>query len=207
MRKQLSKGGFRTVLSLLVMCVLVGVFLEYSETASSQKSNVPARPVTVDKQGASGAIPGPGFVSHKAEAFAVTPPVAQLQEPKVRISSKPSAEEKETKPNEFGILGEPEEKVENEIIKRAIPGLGADKGDGLFTDPLLKQNTRSGLKQNTGGKLAPTAMPTPNLTFDGITHTVGTVLPPDTNGDVGPNHYVQTTNSNNTGATSVAIFK
>src|SRR5258706_7822778 len=50
MRKQLCKGGFRTVLSLLVMCVLVGVFLEYSQTASSQQTKAGgARPEAVDK--------------------------------------------------------------------------------------------------------------------------------------------------------------
>ena len=42
----------------------------------------------------------------------------------------------------------------------------------------------------------PLAMPTPILTFDGI-DAAGSAcgcLPPDTNGDVGPNHYVQTVN-------------
>jgi hypothetical protein len=45
--------------------------------------------------------------------------------------------------------------------------------------------------------LTPTTMPPPLLTFDG-TDRVGSgcnCRPPDTNGDVGPNHYVQTVNS------------
>ena len=39
-------------------------------------------------------------------------------------------------------------------------------------------------------------MPPPLLTFDGITSTEGQCgcIPPDTNGDVGPNHYVESTN-------------
>ena len=39
-------------------------------------------------------------------------------------------------------------------------------------------------------------MPLPLLTFEGInfTQTGGFCLPPDTNGDVGPNHYVQSVN-------------
>ena len=37
-------------------------------------------------------------------------------------------------------------------------------------------------------------MPTPLLTFDGINWERGAGTPPDTNGDVGPNHYVQAVN-------------
>jgi hypothetical protein len=40
---------------------------------------------------------------------------------------------------------------------------------------------------------APT-MPPPLLTFDGINSAEGSGNPPDTNGDVGPNHYVQSVN-------------
>jgi hypothetical protein len=45
--------------------------------------------------------------------------------------------------------------------------------------------------------MGPLAMPTPIVNFAGI-NSVGSAcgcLPPDTNGDVGPNHYVQTVNS------------
>jgi hypothetical protein len=38
-------------------------------------------------------------------------------------------------------------------------------------------------------------MPTPLLTFDGINKLQGEGVPPDTNGDVGPNHYVQSVNT------------
>ncbi|MEP6787143.1 MAG: hypothetical protein ABJB40_01835, partial [Acidobacteriota bacterium] len=206
MRKQFSGRGFRVIFSLVFVGVMFGAFLKYSETASSQKERQRQLPPTSDFVGKSsnGPVSPGGFVSHAADGFAVTPPVAQLTEPKVRITSKKyykdeEKEEKETERREIGpTFQEPEEKVENDLVKRPIPGLGADKGDGLFTDPLLKQNNNS--------KLAPTAMPTPNLTFAGITHTVGTVLPPDTNGDVGPNHYIQTTNSDNAGATAVGIY-
>jgi hypothetical protein len=42
----------------------------------------------------------------------------------------------------------------------------------------------------------PLVMPTPILTFEGIgqANSFCSCLPPDTNGDVGPNHYVQTVN-------------
>ncbi|MFL5731727.1 MAG: dockerin type I domain-containing protein [Chloroflexia bacterium] len=44
-----------------------------------------------------------------------------------------------------------------------------------------------------GFGLSPLAMPTPLANFEGIGNLTG-VLPPDTNGDVGPNHYVQWVN-------------
>jgi hypothetical protein len=77
-----------------------------------------------------------------------------------------------------------------ERVKRVVPGAGlADKD---FDDPL----TAKGLHRN-----APTTMPTPSLTFNGATSAdntsagVGSLTPPDTNGDVGPNHYVSIVNS------------
>jgi hypothetical protein len=44
---------------------------------------------------------------------------------------------------------------------------------------------------------APSVLPTPSLTFEGIdaADEGNSVAPPDTNGDVGPNHYVQTVNN------------
>jgi hypothetical protein len=42
-------------------------------------------------------------------------------------------------------------------------------------------------------RLGAAAMPTPSLSFEGNTNRGG-FTPPDTNGDVGPNHYVQTVN-------------
>ena len=54
---------------------------------------------------------------------------------------------------------------------------------GKFTDPVL-QRTEPGLALN---------IPTPLQNFEGVNNVNG-VLPPDTNGDVGPNHYVQWVN-------------
>jgi carboxypeptidase family protein len=79
----------------------------------------------------------------------------------------------------------------NEIpVKRVVPGLGASAGLGRFVDPLVS---------NQANVLA--ATPGPTLTFEGNSSTdndaaYGTVvMPPDTVGDVGPNHYVQMTNN------------
>ena len=67
--------------------------------------------------------------------------------------------------------------------------------------------------------MAPTGlMPAPAVTFDGLSNQDnfnvfgGRVTPPDTNGDVGPNHYVQMTNVlvrvfSKTGAPLTAPFK
>ena len=54
---------------------------------------------------------------------------------------------------------------------------------GKFTDPAL-QRTEPGLALT---------IPTPLQNFEGVNNVNG-VLPPDTNGDVGPNHYVQWVN-------------
>lgn len=72
-------------------------------------------------------------------------------------------------------------------LKKAKPGAG----DGDLIDPLLP----TAEQQN-----APQVMPTPSLTFDGAVSSDNaatgndTVAPPDTNGDVGPNHYISSTN-------------
>ncbi|HJQ26094.1 MAG TPA: HYR domain-containing protein [Blastocatellia bacterium] len=67
------------------------------------------------------------------------------------------------------------------------------KGDKASPDGALQ--ARSNVK-------APSALPSPSLTFDGIAFTDGNSgAPPDTVGDVGPNHYIQMTNN-----TTVGIF-
>src|SRR5207253_6687631 len=55
-----------------------------------------------------------------------------------------------------------------------------------------KEHPKDTIVQRWFGVLA---MPTPIVSFDGIQFsTGGTGWPPDTNGDVGPNHYVQWVN-------------
>jgi len=67
-------------------------------------------------------------------------------------------------------------------LKKVIPGAGAGE---KFKDPLMDKSVQSN---------APQAMPIPDLTFNGNTQAdnaaqgIGGVLPPDTIGDVGPNH-------------------
>ena len=87
-----------------------------------------------------------------------------------------------------------------------IPNEGENEGQRLtrYPFPLSDRPARSGTSalpqvQSLLAKiLTPTThMPPPLLTFDG-TDRVGSgcnCRPPDTNGDVGPNHYVQTVNT------------
>ncbi|HXG85291.1 MAG TPA: FG-GAP-like repeat-containing protein [Pyrinomonadaceae bacterium] len=83
-------------------------------------------------------------------------------------------------------------KLNAKRIKKVVPGAGV--GDNDFEDPLLAKSNSLNAPES------PQAMPTPSLTFDGATSfdnraQVGfNVLPPDTNGDVGPNHYVSSVN-------------
>ena len=76
------------------------------------------------------------------------------------------------------------------LLKKTHPGAGVGEGD--FVDPLVAKGQTN--------LMAPQAMPTPSLTFNGATAAdnaavgVGGLTPPDTNGDVGPNHYVSSVN-------------
>ncbi len=93
--------------------------------------------------------------------------------------------------------GEEEEINEQngEVIKRIVAGLGAGSSP-LFLDPTVPSSKASAFLR---------VIPAPSLTFDGINSTSG-ILPPDTVGDVGPNHYVQSTNSSTTAITAVGVF-
>lgn len=108
------------------------------------------------------------FMTAKAAAFGVTQPIRD-QVPVRRI----------VKENE----SQAKEQNENARIKYRKPGAGA--GDGAFLDPLLANNNARG--PSTIGA------PTTFLGQTGAESLCG-CLPPDTNGDVGPNHYVQTVN-------------
>ncbi len=72
--------------------------------------------------------------------------------------------------------------------KKTVPNAHGDKS---FQDPLVNKGIRPD---------APQTMPTPSLTFNGASQVdnaaqgAGSVLPPDTNGDVGPNNYVSSVN-------------
>lgn len=75
-------------------------------------------------------------------------------------------------------------------LKKEVPGKGAGALES-FEDPYLAKQR---------DPYAPQAMPTPALSFNGVTAAdnaavgIGGLAPPDTNGDVGPDHYVSSVN-------------
>jgi hypothetical protein len=77
-------------------------------------------------------------------------------------------------------------KIILEIPNREIPSHGR-KHDPSFKDPVVQNSPFS-----PDISISP-SIPSTNQNFAGVTNVNG-VLPPDTNGDVGPNHYVQTVN-------------
>jgi subtilisin-like proprotein convertase family protein len=125
---------------------------------------------------------GDEFISRSAVASGATPATVRelASRPEAQVGAGRSKREQEEKEGDF-------EKNLNDRVKFPVPGLTGDK------DPL------AGIGLGTN---LPQAMPTPSLTFLGQiqTESMCGCLPPDTNGDVGPSHYVQTVN------TSVSIY-
>lgn len=111
-------------------------------------------------------------VSGEAVAFGVTRPVAELEPDKG-----PGTDAAE--PGKITVR-------DNEVLRESIPG------EPGTPDAALQTSAPAG----------PTALLAPSAVnnFDGVSNADnasfagGRVLPPDTNGDVGPNHYVQTVN-------------
>ncbi len=120
-------------------------------------------------------IKGPYSVT--ATEFGITPPIRDM--PEVR-GTLPPFKGKIT-------VREGEDKV---FVNQMIPGVIQQPEE----DPLAKRS------REEFELLAPQVMPGPSLTFNGILSNdlftaFGTSsMPPDTVGDVGPNHYVQATN-------------
>ena len=84
-------------------------------------------------------------------------------------------------------------KIERPLLKPGLHGAGATRTESG------EENSAFPQFQSLLGKIFPQVpnMPPPLLTFDGINSTQSFCgcIPPDTIGDVGPNHYVETTNS------------
>jgi subtilisin-like proprotein convertase family protein len=110
-------------------------------------------------------------ISVEAVAFAETRPVAELEPDKG-----PGTDVVD--PNKVTVR-------DNEVLREPVPGVPGSPDGALQTSAPLGPLA-----------LAPAAV----ANFDGISNTdnatfgLGRVLPPDTNGDVGPNRYVQTVN-------------
>ncbi len=78
-----------------------------------------------------------------------------------------------------------------------------EEGDDVLDEaPWAPEIVDEAFALRDAAKLASAQTPTPSISFDGINSTMSGCgcLPPDTDGDVGPNHYIQSVNS------SIKIF-
>ncbi len=137
---------------------------------SARKANLPTRIPSLARPQAYSPTP----VSRQAVDFAVTPPLSQIEEKKeLSISMR------------RGKVEANEERPEKNV---SPPLSGVSDIDGA-----LAPQTQSNVELN---------IPAPIANFEGLSNLDnganpaigGLVLPPDTVGDVGPNHYVQATN-------------
>ncbi|MEO6050789.1 MAG: hypothetical protein ABIP78_05580 [Pyrinomonadaceae bacterium] len=138
MKKQLSTGGFRFVLSLFVVCLAVGVFIKYSQTASSQRNELPTQlnednsPVATN--GTVTTYPN-GVITGEPEAFGVTRALRNL--PKTRAKRVIKGEDKIR--NEDGIFVDADEADDNQFLNGGtFNGAGAfafDRAKMLAGDP------------------------------------------------------------------------
>jgi hypothetical protein len=76
---------------------------------------------------------------------------------------------------------------------RPMPEPLTEEAEGVLKRPHADAEDPVVQSTLTGGASPVQSMPAPLLSFDGIGNIAG-VMPPDTNGDVGPNHYVQMVN-------------
>ncbi|MFT3743547.1 MAG: hypothetical protein QM785_04555 [Pyrinomonadaceae bacterium] len=179
MKKHLSHRGYRVLLSIFVLCISVGLFLRYSETASSQQA-----------QKANGVPDGNAPIVGQAVAFGISQAVRDLpevQDPNFELDPERAAKAAAKRAKQ-------EEKIKNpfnaKTIKNIVPGAGVGGSNYAFRDEALPD-----------APTVPSVVPTPGVSFDGLSSqdnqaTFGTTFaPPDTVGDVGPNHYVQMTNT------------
>ena len=112
-------------------------------------------------------------ISSQAVEFAESAPVRSLP-PATRLISNSQGGPPEVEPHEVN-------EKNTEEVRQEIEGL---------------KGSHDGALQTSLRPLAPTVLPGPSLTFEGVAFADGNnVAPPDTNGDVGPNHYVQTVNN------------
>lgn len=133
------------------------------------------------------AVPQPK--SSRAVGFGVSRPLSEIAREPINVLRETVDK------NGVSLFERPINPNNSKVIKRIVEGAGAGASP-LFLDPTIPAAKASGLVR---------VIPAPSLTFDGINSTTG-ILPPDTVGDVGPNHYVQTVNSSTTAITAVGVF-
>ena len=121
MKKQLSTGGFRFVLSLFVVCLAVGVFIKYSQTASSQRNEFSSPPIEAEDNApvsTNGTVTTyrNGVSSIEPTGFAITGPVRDLPLFDDKVTKKQQREEQMVK--RLREKGYTEKQIEAEEINR-----------------------------------------------------------------------------------------
>src|SRR5690349_18209961 len=177
----------RKILITLLLCFVLGaLFLPSQAQRSPQKSTPTPRthaerererePVFRPRQKPDDAKPDVPIYA-QAVAFAESAPVRDIGPAKNSLVN--------TKP------GPPEidQHEVNEKNGEEVRKFGDSK---VSFDGALQRTMRAPNAPQT-----PSALPTPSITFDGVSAADegNSVAPPDTNGDVGPNHFVQTVNN------------
>jgi len=162
---------------MVVTAAIVFIKLPFQADSTAQSlSNEETNPITQDNV----TTYQNGVMKIKPVNFAITGMVKNMPNSDPDALNFVNSEDKDGKEiNELNV----------ERVRKTVPGAGA--GKGKFQDPLVSKRIRPD---------APQTMPTPSLTFDGATSAdnvalrIGSLIPPDTNGDVGPNHYVSSVN-------------
>src|SRR6201991_211661 len=136
-------------------------------------------------------------VSVQAEKFAESQPLSQIASPFASVETDLESHEEE-------------ESAENRAVRKVSPNALLKAQKSMVAEAMKREAVQLS---------APTInIPTPLLTFEGLGRTeniaagFGNLSPPDTVGDVGPNHYVQQTNLlvrvwNKTGTPLTAPFR
>ncbi len=225
---------------LLVLCLTAALFLTalvlppLTGATKNGKSARPASPTTgsaVTPQGEGTPIMGANPWLMRAVNFGESAPVRELAKQQAGKSKKTAAS---------GVLKDREELLEQRREKQAdgdktVGQLLNDRVGRMLSDGLIEKNEMNrerirtfdenaktapdaALARVPGDKtngLAPQVLPTPGVSFEGISiaDTIAAgqgFLPPDTNGEIGPNHFVQSVNStfrifSRTGVPSTAI--
>ncbi|HYV05393.1 MAG TPA: carboxypeptidase regulatory-like domain-containing protein, partial [Blastocatellia bacterium] len=174
----------RTLILTLLIFFAVGVWLVPSQAQRASQKSAPTPAAKPSKN-----LPSPAPRARQKEGAsqaALRPIVAQAVEvaESVPVRNLPPAT-KSISNSQFGppeVEGQDINEKNTEEVRRQVEA----KKDSL--DAGLQASTRV---------LAPTVLPTASLTFEGVSAADegNSVAPPDTNGDVGPNHYVQTVNN------------
>ncbi len=176
-------------LALLLPLLVISGQAQLTKKGAAPRETKPADLFVNDKSTQETGTNGQGVqpVSRKAARFAVTQPLRDLPDP--------GAEKNRSIFSPTEVVGREANPQNAGVIKREAAGRGA------VTDPVVQSKLMEANKADISAPDAPTVMPAPSLTFEGLSSIDNvnasggsTVMPPDTVGDVGPNHYVQGTN-------------